>query len=103
MFPLSHMLKSFVRAGTLTVIDAEGKTHTFGGTPGPKVTMRLTDPKLYKSLFFNPELAAARRGGNDQRRKDAVMTATAQNPFTWGTGRRKTAVARVRAWATPDA
>ena len=58
MFPLSHMLKSFVRTGTLTVIDAEGKTHVFGGTPGPKVTMRLTDPKLYKSLFFNPELAA---------------------------------------------
>jgi cyclopropane-fatty-acyl-phospholipid synthase len=58
MFPLSHMLKSFVRTGTLTVIDAEGKTHTFSGTPGPKVTMRLTDPKLYKSLFFNPELAA---------------------------------------------
>jgi cyclopropane-fatty-acyl-phospholipid synthase len=40
------------------VIDAEGGTHTFGGAPGPKVTMRLTDPKLYKSLFFNPELAA---------------------------------------------
>ena len=58
MFPLSHMLKSFVRTGTLTVIDAEGGTHTFGGTPGPKVTMRLTDPKLYKSLFFSPELAA---------------------------------------------
>jgi cyclopropane-fatty-acyl-phospholipid synthase len=58
MFPLSHMLKSFVRTGTLTVIDAEGGTHTFGGAPGPKVTMRLTDPKLYKSLFFNPELAA---------------------------------------------
>jgi cyclopropane-fatty-acyl-phospholipid synthase len=58
MFPLSHMLKSFVRTGTLTVIDAEGKEHTFGGSLGPKVTMRLTDPKLYKSLFFNPELAA---------------------------------------------
>jgi cyclopropane-fatty-acyl-phospholipid synthase len=58
MFPLSHMLKSFVRSGTLTVIDAEGKKHTFGGSLGPKVTMRLTDPKLYKSLFFNPELAA---------------------------------------------
>jgi cyclopropane-fatty-acyl-phospholipid synthase len=52
------MLKSFVRTGTLTVIDAEGKTHAFGGTPGPEVTMRLTDPRLYKSLFFNPELAA---------------------------------------------
>jgi cyclopropane-fatty-acyl-phospholipid synthase len=58
MFPLSHMLKSFIRTGTLKVIDADGKTHVFGGTPGPEVTMRLTDPRLYKMLFFNPELAA---------------------------------------------
>jgi cyclopropane-fatty-acyl-phospholipid synthase len=59
MFPLSHMLKSFVRLGTLKVIDAEGKTHIFGGRqPGPDVTMRLTDPKLYRTLFTNPELAA---------------------------------------------
>ena len=58
MFPLSHMLKSFIRTGTLNVIDADGKTHIFGGTPGPEVTMRLTDPTLYKTLFFNPELAA---------------------------------------------
>ncbi|MBN8911799.1 MAG: class I SAM-dependent methyltransferase [Rhizobiales bacterium] len=59
MFPLSNMLKSFVRLGTLKVIDAEGKVHVFGGRqPGPDVTMRLTDPTLYRSLFFNPELAA---------------------------------------------
>ncbi|MGE3229784.1 MAG: class I SAM-dependent methyltransferase [Hyphomicrobium sp.] len=59
MFPLSHMLKSFVRKGTLKVIDAEGKTHVFGGRePGPDVTMRLTDPTLYRTLFTNPELAA---------------------------------------------
>jgi cyclopropane-fatty-acyl-phospholipid synthase len=59
MFPLEHMLKSFVRRGKLTVIDAEGKTHVFGGKePGPEATMRLTDPTLYRSLFFNPELAA---------------------------------------------
>ncbi|MDQ8699001.1 cyclopropane-fatty-acyl-phospholipid synthase family protein [Hyphomicrobium sp. LHD-15] len=59
MFPLSHMLKSFIRVGTLKVIDAEGRTHIFGGrAPGPDVTMRLTDPTLYRSLFFNPELAA---------------------------------------------
>ena len=25
MFPLSHMMKSFVRTGTLKVIDADGK------------------------------------------------------------------------------
>ncbi len=58
MFPLSHMLRSFVRIGTLTVIDADGGRHVFSGTPGPKVTMRLTDRSLYRKLFLNPELHA---------------------------------------------
>ncbi|MHB0951404.1 MAG: class I SAM-dependent methyltransferase [Allorhizobium sp.] len=59
MFPLSHMLKSFIRKGQLTVIDADGKRHVFGGRePGPQVTMRLTDPKLYRSLVFKAELVA---------------------------------------------
>jgi cyclopropane-fatty-acyl-phospholipid synthase len=58
MFPLSHMLKSFVRTGTLKVIDAGGRTHVFAGAPGPNVTMRLTDRSLYRKLFFNPELNA---------------------------------------------
>jgi cyclopropane-fatty-acyl-phospholipid synthase len=62
MFPLSTMLTSFIKTGTLTVIDAEGQTHKFGGTPGlaetPAVTMKLTDPTLYRALFFNPELHA---------------------------------------------
>jgi cyclopropane-fatty-acyl-phospholipid synthase len=58
MFPLSDMLKSFVKVGSLTVIDAEGKTHVFAGGPGPEATMRLTDPTLYRKLFFNPELHA---------------------------------------------
>jgi cyclopropane-fatty-acyl-phospholipid synthase len=41
------------------VIDAEGRVHVFGGrVPGPEVTMRLTDPTLYRKLFTNPELAA---------------------------------------------
>jgi cyclopropane-fatty-acyl-phospholipid synthase len=58
MFPLSDMLKSFVKVGSLTVIDAEGKTHVFAGGPGPEATMGLTDPTLYRKLFFNPELHA---------------------------------------------
>ena len=58
MFPLSHMLKSFVRIGSLKVIDAEGGVHVFGGAPGPNVTMVLSDPTLYRKLFFNPELHA---------------------------------------------
>src|SRR6266704_323937 len=58
MFPLSHMLRSFVRIGTLTVIDADGHSHVFSGTQSPKVTMRLTDRSLYHKLFLNPELHA---------------------------------------------
>ncbi len=58
MFPLSHMLKSFVRKGTLKVIDADGNVHVFAGGPGPSVTMRLSDRSLYRKLFFNPELHA---------------------------------------------
>ena len=58
MFPLSHMMKSFVRVGTLKVIDADGNTHVFGGSPGPSATMRLTDRSLYTKLFLNPELHA---------------------------------------------
>ena len=58
MFPLSNMLKSFVRVGSLTVIDADGGRHVFAGTPGSAVTMKLTDATLYRKLFFNPELHA---------------------------------------------
>ena len=58
MFPLSHMLKSFVRKGTLNVIDADGRVHIFAGAPGPVVTMRLSDPTLYRKLFFIPVLHA---------------------------------------------
>jgi cyclopropane-fatty-acyl-phospholipid synthase len=59
MFPLSKMLTSFVKVGTLNVVDAEGRQHVFGGTtPGPTANMRLTDPSLYRKLFFNPELHA---------------------------------------------
>ena len=58
MFPLSHMLESFVRIGTLKVIDADGGEHVFSGRPGLDVTMRLTDRSLYRKLFFNPELHA---------------------------------------------
>ena len=58
MFPLSHMMKSFIRKGQLTVIDADGRRHVFAGTPGPAVTMRLTDKRLYRTLVFNAELAA---------------------------------------------
>ncbi|MEM8751114.1 MAG: cyclopropane-fatty-acyl-phospholipid synthase family protein [Pseudomonadota bacterium] len=59
MFPLSHMMKSFVQNGKLEIIDADGKRHVFGGfAEGPHVVMRLTDKSLYRKLVLNPELNA---------------------------------------------
>lgn len=59
MFPLSKLLSHLIQVGTLTVTDADDGTHVFaGGIPGPSVNMKLSDARLYRSLFFNPELAA---------------------------------------------
>ena len=59
MFPLSHMMKTFIQTGRLEVIDADGTRHVFEGKPGPKVVMRLSDKKLYRDLVFKSEIAAA--------------------------------------------
>ena len=50
------MMKSFVRVGTLTIVDADGKRHVFSGAPGPSVTVKLTDRSLPRKLFLNPGL-----------------------------------------------
>ena len=56
---LSHLLARFVRNGTMRLIAADGSVHIFGGlAPGPIVTLRLHDPRLYTKLFLNPELHA---------------------------------------------
>jgi cyclopropane-fatty-acyl-phospholipid synthase len=57
MFLLSNLLRRFVQVGTLIVIDPQGKRHEFGGTPGKRVVMRITDPKVPRKLFLNPDLA----------------------------------------------
>jgi cyclopropane-fatty-acyl-phospholipid synthase len=58
MFPLSNMLTAFVKTGSLTVTDAKGGAHVFGGGPGPSARMQIKDPSLYRKLFLNPELHA---------------------------------------------
>src|SRR5258708_1764269 len=57
---LSHLLRHFIRRGTLRVRDTNGDVHVFGGRlPGPDVAIHLHDRKLYIKLFINPELHAA--------------------------------------------
>ena len=52
-----NLFERLIRVGTLTVIDADGKTHVFGGAEGPTATMRLHDKALHKSIFRKPQLA----------------------------------------------
>jgi cyclopropane-fatty-acyl-phospholipid synthase len=53
----AHFIRYLVRIGTLTVIDAHGRTYRFVGTPEPAVTIRLHDPALHYRLLFKPDLA----------------------------------------------
>jgi cyclopropane-fatty-acyl-phospholipid synthase len=55
---LAHLLGHLITIGTLRVIDADGRIHSFSGAPGPEVTIRLRDPALNRKLFFNPRLYA---------------------------------------------
>ena len=56
---LNTMMARFVKVGQLTIIDVDGKSHVHGpGGVGPSATIRLTDKKLYRELFLNPELKA---------------------------------------------
>ncbi len=50
--------KNVIKYGSLTVIDAKGRTHRLAGSDGPSATIRLTDPALHFRLFHNPQLAA---------------------------------------------
>lgn len=57
---LSILFRKVIRNGRLTLIGPDGRSATFGGEgPGPEVRVRLTDPKLDRSIFLNPELRAA--------------------------------------------
>lgn len=50
------LLDRLIRVGTLKVVDAQGRTHTFGNGEAPRSTIRFHDPKLQYKLFFHPSL-----------------------------------------------
>ena len=54
---VAHLLRHLVRVGTLQLIDAGGALHRFSGAPGSRITIRLHDRALERSLFFNPRMA----------------------------------------------
>ena len=53
----ASLMRQLIKRGELTLIDAQGGVHTVGNpATGPKVAIRLRDPVLHFSLFFNPRL-----------------------------------------------
>ena len=58
MNPILHrFLRTMVRDGALTVIDAEGRSHTYGNGTGVAQVFRLHDKGVERALVMNPELA----------------------------------------------
>jgi len=51
-----RFLRHGIRAGQLTVIDANGDRHVFGTDRAPRATIHLHDRRLARELFFNPWL-----------------------------------------------
>ena len=54
---LAHLLRHIIRRGRLTVIDAAGRSYSFGELPGPVSTIRLHSKALERRMFFNPRMA----------------------------------------------
>jgi cyclopropane-fatty-acyl-phospholipid synthase len=55
---LGHLLKHLITIGTLRVVDAAGRLHTFSGRDGPAAAIRLHDRRAERELFWNPRLKA---------------------------------------------
>jgi cyclopropane-fatty-acyl-phospholipid synthase len=53
---LARLLDRFITVGRLRIIDCSGATHTFVGSSGASVAVRLHDPSLYWKLILRPRL-----------------------------------------------
>ena len=53
---LARLLNRFITHGRLRIIDCNGASHTFIGSPGAIVTVRLRDPSLNWKLILRPRL-----------------------------------------------
>jgi cyclopropane-fatty-acyl-phospholipid synthase len=52
----SRLFERIITIGRLRVLDAGGRFHTFEGSPGASVTIRLHDPALHWKLLIRPRL-----------------------------------------------
>ncbi len=53
---LTHLFRTIVKTGTLVIIDARGRHHSFGDGSEPSVTIKIHDKSTEWKIFFNPYL-----------------------------------------------
>jgi len=54
---LDSLLARIVERGSLSIRDAEGKTHRYGDGSGSPIALRLADKGLERGLVYDPQLA----------------------------------------------
>ena len=57
MLVLKTILKKLIRVGTLTIVDASGRLHTFSGRSGPTVTVNLHNNLIPWRMVITPTMA----------------------------------------------
>ena len=103
MFLLSLLLNKLIQFGTLHIIDASGRKHSFVGTDDMEVTVRFHSPSLPRRIFLKPDLATGEAWmegeltledgasiyeflylvtKNMEWRKGNIMHSTGKTPFT---------------------
>src|SRR5271165_1014626 len=53
---LTHFFERIITVGRLRVVDVRGRSHTFEGSSGASVAIRLHDPALHWKLLVRPRL-----------------------------------------------
>src|SRR5271165_5111191 len=53
---LTHFFERIITVGRLRVVDVRGRSHTFEGSAGASVAIRLHDPALHWKLLIRPRL-----------------------------------------------
>lgn len=89
----ARLLDRFVCRGSIVVVDARNRRHTFGDNTAPPVTVRLHDRRLHWQLFLNPGLTVGEAytegrlsidGGDIYRFLELIGLNLRESGFGWG-------------------
>lgn len=101
---LCRLLKTLIRAGSLVLIDAKGREHTFGEPGAKPITIRLHDKAVARALLADPHLALGEAYMDGRLTVEGASIADlldliARNLGTGFGGAHWETLARIRRWA----